>query len=182
VKKLGPWLRKTSSHIFSNPWISVRHDDVLMPAGTPGIYGVVHFKFLAVGIIPIDEDGDTYLVGQYRYPLEEYSWEIPMGGCPRGTSVEDTALRELKEETGLTAESLQQILRLHLSNSVTDEEGFVFVARGLTPGDMAPEDSEDIAVQKVPFTEAVAMAHDGRITDALSVAGLMRANHIFAST
>ena len=172
--KFGPWTQTSTRRVYENPWIDVRQDEVITPAGTKGIYGVVHFKNMAVGIIPVDEHGNTFLVGQYRYTLTGYSWEIPMGGCPVGTSLVETARRELREETGLVAGDYEQILRVHLSNSVSDEEGFVFVARDLSRGSMALEDTEDIQVKELALDEAIGMAQDGRITDALSVAGLLR--------
>ncbi len=169
----NPWQTLQSSVPYENPWLSIRHEDVITPAGTPGIYGVVSFKNKAVGVIPIDADGNTYLVGQYRYTLNEYSWEIPEGGCPLGTLPLDTARRELKEETGLTAQTWTPIARIHTSNSATDEEGFLFIAEDLTEGEHDPEDTEQLRVWKLPLTDAVAMAMNSRITDALSVAGLL---------
>ena len=134
---------------------------------------MVSFKNKAVGVIPIDADGNTYLVGQYRYPLNEYSWEIPEGGCPLGTEPLDTARRELKEETGLTAQTWTQIARIHTSNSATDEEGFLFIAEGLTEGEHEPEDTEQLRIWKLPLADAIDMAMTSRITDALSVSGLL---------
>ena len=144
------------------------------PAGGPGIYGKVCFKSQAVGIIPLDAQGNTWLVGQHRYTLDQWSWEIPMGGSPLGEDCLKTARRELEEETGLKAQTFTRILHLHTSNSITDEEAYVFLARQLTQGDTAFDETEDIEVRKLPLTEAVAMAQDGRITDAISVAGLLQ--------
>ncbi|MBL4867626.1 MAG: NUDIX hydrolase [Pseudomonadales bacterium] len=171
---IGPWKRRSTKEVYDNPWISVCHDEVLTPAGGSGIYGRVHFKSKAVGIIPIDKQGNTWLVHQYRYALREYSWEIPMGGSPLGTDPLETAKRELKEETGLSADHWVQLMRVHTSNSVTDEEGLVFVAEELTQGEMQLEATEDITVKKLPFSVALAMVMDGRITDCVSVAGLLR--------
>jgi 8-oxo-dGTP pyrophosphatase MutT (NUDIX family) len=173
-RKIGPWTQVSTRTTYENPWISVREDTVVTPGGSDGIYGVVHFKNKAVGVIPIDSDGNTWLVGQHRYPMDIYSWEIPMGGCPEDTPVLDTARRELREETGLEADRYEQIVYTHLSNSVSDEEGFIFLATGLRMYDSAPEDTEDLTVRKLPLTEAIAMAMDGRITDGLSIAGLLR--------
>ena len=172
-QKIGPWQRLNSDCRYENPWIQVFHEDVLTPAATPGIYGRVHFKGTAIGIVPIDDEGYTYLVGQYRYTLDEYSWEIPMGGCPAGEEPVIAAQRELQEETGFTASDWQQIQTLHTSNSITDEKGLVYLAKGLTAGDMALEETEDIKVKKLPLQEAIQWALDGRITDAISVAALL---------
>lgn len=173
-ERKNPWSFISSKNIYDNPWIHLQEDQIINPAGKPGIYGKVCFKSQAVGVIPVDEEANTWLVGQHRYTLDQWSWEIPMGGSPMGEDCQQTALRELEEETGLIAENLTQILHLHTSNSITDEEGFVFLAQTLTTGEMALEDTEcDIEVKKLPMSEAIAMAQDGRITDAISVAGLL---------
>lgn len=174
MKKNLSWQTLSQRSIYDNPWIEVSHRDVITPAGTQGIYGVVHFKNVAVGIVPIDTDQNTWLVKQHRYPLGEDSWEIPEGGSPDGETLQATAARELEEEVGLQARRWTELLTLHLSNSVTDEKAVVFVAEELTAGQQALEDSEDIEVMKLPLTEAIAMAMDGRITDAISVAALLK--------
>ncbi|MEM7366617.1 MAG: NUDIX hydrolase [Pseudomonadota bacterium] len=171
--KVGPWTRTTTRDIYENPWISLREDEVITPGGNPGIYGVVHFKNIAIGVIPLDEDNNTVLVGQHRYALDTFTWEIPMGGCPEGTKVLDTAARELAEETGLIANTYEQILRTDMSNSVTDEVGYVFIAKGLTQTDMNPDDTEDLTIRHLPLADAIAMVDRGQITDLLSVAGLI---------
>jgi 8-oxo-dGTP pyrophosphatase MutT (NUDIX family) len=171
----NPWKTLSTRPLYDNPWISVREDQVINPKGGKGIYGVVHFKNKAIGIIPVDEEGYTWLVGQYRYALEEYCWEIPMGGGPLAIDILESARRELKEETGFTAAKWTMIARIHTSNSVTDEEGFVFLAEGLTPGETAPEETEDLVVRKLHLREAVAMVMDNRITDSISVGGILKA-------
>ena len=169
----NPWKTLNSAVKYENSWLAIRHEEVVTPAGTPGIYGVVSFKNKAVGVVPIDEAGNTYLVGQYRYPLEEYSWEIPEGGSPIGTDPLESAKRELKEETGLEASRWTKVARIHTSNSATDEEGFLYIAEGLTQGDHEPEDTEDLRIWKLPLAEAVDMVMASRITDALSVSALL---------
>ena len=130
----NPWKTLSSRVVYENPWIGVREDEVIRPDGLPGIYGVVHFKNRAVGVLPVDRDGAIWLVGQYRYPLDAYSWEIPEGGCPASESPEETARRELREETGLVAGRLELVATSHLSNSVSDELGYVFRATELSEG------------------------------------------------
>jgi 8-oxo-dGTP pyrophosphatase MutT (NUDIX family) len=169
----NPWKTRSSRLVYDNPWIRVREDQVLRPDGLPGIYGVVHFKNRAVGVLPVDEEGGIWLVGQYRYPLQAYSWEIPEGGSPETESPEATARRELREETGLTAGRLQLIATAHLSNSVSDELGYVFRATELTPGTHEPEGTERIAVRRLDWKEAERMLKGGEITDSLSVIALL---------
>lgn len=177
----NPWQTLSTAVQYQNPWISVREDQVINPKGGHGIYGVVSMKNKALGIVPVDADGNTWLVGQYRYPLNEYSWEIPMGGGPVELDILESAQRELKEETGFTARRWTTIARLHTSNSVTDEEGFVFLAEDLEAGETEPEETEDLRLWKLPLAEAVAMAMDNRITDAISVAGLLKAERVLAA-
>ena len=160
--------------MFENPWFSVEEDQVISPGGEQVSYGKVLFNNVAVGIVPIDKEGNTWLVGQTRYVLDEYSWEIPMGGSPLGEDLLVTAKRELKEETGLSAETWTPLLHLHTSNSITNEEGFVYVAEDLDVGETAFEHSEDITVKKVPLNHAIHMALEGQITDAISVAALFK--------
>ena len=174
----NPWQTLSTEVKYHNSWISVREDQVLNPGGGRGIYGVVSMKNKALGIVPVDADGNTWLVGQYRYPLNEYSWEIPMGGGLLEHDMLESAQRELKEETGLTAARWTRIARLHTSNSVTDEEGFVYLAEGLTAGEVEPEETEDLRLWKLPLAEAIRMVMDDRITDGVSVAGLLKAEKV----
>lgn len=170
----GPWTCLTRAVVYENPWIRVQHETVTTPAGTPGIYGLVHFKGRAVGVVPIDHEHHTYLVGQTRYTLNAYSWEIPEGGAQQGESLEDCALRELEEEVGLKASCLELLGALHLSNSVTDEGAHYFLATDLSAGEQKLDATEDIQVRRLPFSEAVKMALTGEITDAISVTALLR--------
>ncbi len=170
----NPWQFVSSEQQYDNPWITVEEHQVINPAGNPGIYGKVHFKNKAIGIIPIDEEGNTWLVGQYRYTLDEYSWEIPMGGGPLDEDILSSAKKELKEETGLVASKWTQLLRIHTSNSATDEEGFIFIAEDLTQKDTAFEETEQLLIRKLKLEEAIEMAMNGEITDSLSLAGLLK--------
>ncbi len=170
----NPWQQLSRKKVYDNPWIEVYEDQVINPRGGQGIYGQVTFKNKAIGIVPLDEEQYTWLVGQYRYTLNEYSWEIPMGG---GDSTIDpllSAQRELKEETGLSASRWQNIMRIHTSNSVTDEEGFIFLAQELTQGATEFDETEDLAIRKLKLTEAIEMVMSGKITDAISIAGLLK--------
>jgi ADP-ribose pyrophosphatase len=167
-----PWKTLSSKQVYDNPWIAVREDQVIRPDGEPGIYGVVHYKNIAVGVLPIEDD-HVYLVGQYRYPLEQYSWEIPEGGCPEGEEPLRAAQRELREETGLEAKHWGMLGEAYLSNSVADEYAVWFLATELVPGEQQPEGSEAINVRRVPLREALAMALNGQITDALSLVAIM---------
>ncbi|CAN5295660.1 hypothetical protein BH09BAC3_BH09BAC3_18270 [soil metagenome] len=174
------WTTLSSSEKYQNAWIKVTEFQVLNPSGKPGVYGVVHFKNIAIGVIPVDSEMNTWLVGQHRYPLDEWSWEIPEGGGNAQTDPLESAKRELKEEAGLSATKWTQIIRTHVSNSVSDEVGFIFLAEGLTEGAQELEESEaDMKLWKLPFSEALKMVLDGKITDSLSVMGLLKVAHIF---
>lgn len=170
----NPWQTLKIRQVYDNPWIRVTAEDVLKPSGTPGIYGKVSFKNLACGIIPLAENNDTWLVGQFRYTLNAYSWEIPMGGVPIGENAEAGARRELREETGLSAARWEPLLSCHLSNSITDEAGIVYIAEGLTPGEPDFDDTEELEIRRLPFHEALTMAMNGQITDLLSITALMK--------
>ena len=171
----NPWQITGSEEIYDNPWISVTEFKVINPGGGKGIYGKVHFKNTAVGVAALDEDGKLWLVGQYRYTLDEYSWEMPEGGCPIGAeTVLDTAKRELLEETGLIAAEWTELLKLHTSNSVTDEVGYAFVARSLIQAEADPEETEDLSLWKLPFDEALQMVLDGKITDAFTCMAFLK--------
>jgi 8-oxo-dGTP pyrophosphatase MutT (NUDIX family) len=174
MEKQNPWTILSEKEIYQNPWISLSEFQVLNPAGKPGIYGQLHFKNLAIGIVVLDENQYTWLVGQYRFPLKQYSWEIPEGGCPLGTDPLETAKRELLEETGIRATSWKEIQRLHLSNSVSDELAIIYLAQGLSFGEAEPEETEQLQVKKIPFAEAYQMVLDGSITDSLSVAAILK--------
>ena len=169
----SPWRTLASREVYDNAWISVREDAVVRPDGEQGIYGVVHFKNIAIGILAI-EDEFIYLVGQYRYPLNRYSWEIPEGGCGEGEDPLAAARRELEEETGLRAANWEKLGEAHLSNSVSDELAIWFLATGLTRGEHRPEGTEQLKIRRVGFHEAAAMAFRGEITDALSLLAIMQ--------
>ncbi len=168
------WTTLASRWVYENPWIKVREDQVLSPSGNPGIYGLVKFRNQAIAIVPIDAQGYTWLVGQQRYPLDQYSWEVPMGGHPVGEPPLAGAHKELREETGLSAATMTELMRVHLSNSVTDEVGVAFVARQLSQADTDFDATELLTIKRLPFDEALAMTLDGRITDLFSIAVLQR--------
>ncbi len=177
---VNPWKKMTSEVKYENPWIKIIEDKVKNPAGNDGIYGVVHFKTNAIAIIPLDENNNTWIVGQYRYPLNSYEWEVPEGGCPWGTSPVDTAKRELIEEVGLQAEHLELILEMQLSNSTTDEISYTYIARGLTYIGEHPEEEEQLVIKKLPFEEVYQMVMRGEIRDGLSVASILKAKILLA--
>lgn len=173
-KAESPWKKLSTEVKYENPWLKVIEDKVINPAGNPGIYGVVHFKTHAVAVIPLDEENNTWIVGQYRYPLDSYEWEVIEGGCPEGTLPVETAHRELHEEAGLKAESMELILEMQLSNSTTDEVSYTYIARGLTYIGEEPEEDEQLAIRKLPFEEVYQMAMRGEIRDGLAVGSILK--------
>ena len=170
----NPWITKSSQEIYDNAWISLTEHQVIHPGGKDGIYGVVHFKNIATGIIPLDENNNTWIVGQFRYTLNKYSWEIPEGGGKIGIDALVSAQRELLEETGIKAGKWTEIMRIDLSNSVTDEIGVAFVARDLSFFDPEPDDDEQLEVVKLPFEEVFRMAMEGEITDSLALNAIFK--------
>jgi len=174
IEKIGGWKTKTSTIVYENPWLKIAHEEVVTPKGTDGIYGVVHFKNTAIGVVPIDDEGNTWLVKQSRYTLNQYTWEIPEGGCPHGEEPLNAAKRELEEEVGLKAAGITELMRMHLSNSVSDELAIIFIAKGLSVGQQALESTEDIEYKKLPLQDAIKMVLSGEITDSISVAALLR--------
>ncbi len=172
---MNSWQTLSSEEKYDNRWINVTEYQVINPAGGKGIYGKVHFKNKGIGIVAFDKDENTWLVGQWRYTLDEWCWEIPEGGGALDTDPIESAKRELKEETGLVAERWTMIQRAYLSNSVSDEEGFLFLAEDLTQQESELEDTEaDLKVWKLPFKDALQMVLTGKITDSLSVMGILK--------
>jgi len=167
------WKKLSSKTIYENDWMQVLEDHVINPGGGENLYGHVHFKNIAVAIIALDDAGNTWLVGQDRYTLGEYSWELPMGGAPLDETPLVAAQRELAEETGIRAGHWEELMRLHPSNSITDELGIAYLATELSFGDTNSEETEDLAVRKLALTDAVRMVLDGQITDAISAATLL---------
>lgn len=173
-KEENSWKTLKSEVKFDTPWISVSKHEVLNPAGKPAQYGVVNFKNLAIGILPLDKNFNTWIVGQWRYPLGQYSWEIIEGGGPLGIDPLESAKRELKEETGIIAGKYTELCRIHTSNSVTDEYGIIYLAQNLTFSEAEPEESEDLQVKKVSFNTAYQMVMNGEITDSLSMVAILK--------
>ncbi|MCO5235164.1 MAG: NUDIX hydrolase [Chitinophagaceae bacterium] len=177
----NPWKIINRERKYENPWIRLEEFNVINPGGGKGIYGKVCFKNLAIGIVPMDDAGNTWLIGQYRFPIDAYSWEIPEGGGPLDTDPLLSAQRELLEEAGIKAQKWEEILQLHLSNSVTDEKGIVYLARGLSFHAAMPEETEALVIRKLPFEKAFEMVLKGEITDSISVAALYKVNYLLAN-
>lgn len=170
----NPWTIKHQQTMYETPWIKVRHHDVLNAAGNHGIYGTVHFKNYAIGIVALDENNNTWLVGQYRFPLNQYTWEIPEGGGPVGQDPLESAKRELHEEVGVIAKNWKLIQELQLSNSATDEVAFLYLATHLSYTKSEPDEGEILQVKKLPFQEVYELVKSGAITDSLSVAAVLK--------
>ncbi len=170
----NPWITHKSEKVYDSPWIALTKHDVTNPNGHPGTYSVIHFQNLAIGVIVLDEQLNTWLVGQWRYPLEKYTWEIPEGGGKIGVDPLISAQRELLEETGITAKKWTQILEMHLSNSASDEHCLIYLAQDLAFGESMPEEDEALEVVKIPFDEFYQRVESGEITDSLTVAAALK--------
>lgn len=170
----NPWTIISSKNLYDNPWINLTEYKVINPSGGDGIYGKVHFKNRAIGVVAIDDEDNIYLVGQYRFPINHYSWELPEGGGPHDEDPLKAAQRELLEETGLMATDWQELMRMHLSNSVTDEEAIVYIAQNLSHHDSEPEETEDLQIQKLSFGEVLHKVLTGKITDSITVAAILK--------
>ena len=170
----NPWKMLSDKIVYDNPWIELHHQDVLNPHGKPGIYGLVHFKNLAIGIIPLDENNNTWIVGQFRYPLKQYSWEIPEGGGKMDVDPIESGKRELLEECGIIAKSWEKLIEIHLSNSATDEFAIIYVARDLSFTESEPEETEELKIKKIPFEDLFQMVMNNEITDAMTVAAVLK--------
>jgi 8-oxo-dGTP pyrophosphatase MutT (NUDIX family) len=178
MQQRGPWKTLSVEERYSTPWISVSHHEIIDPSGRPGIYGVVHFKNLAVGIIPLDAEGNTWIVGQHRYPIDAYSWEIIEGGGARDRPPLESAQRELREEAGIVAEHWTEVLQMDLSNSASDEVAIIYVAQGLSFHAPEPDHNEQLELRKVPFAELVQMVLRGELRDSLTVAGVLKVDRL----
>jgi len=170
----NPWTIINGEEVYNNNWISLTHYNVINPSGGKGIYGKVHFKNRAIGVVPLDNELNTYLVGQYRFTIDTYTWEIPEGGSPFDEDPLDTAKRELEEETGLRAEEWTELQQMHLSNSVSDEYSYIYLARGLSQHAPMPEETEQLVVKKLPFEEVLKMVEQNIITDSVTIAAVLK--------
>jgi ADP-ribose pyrophosphatase len=174
-EEINPWTTLTSEKVYDSPWIGLTKHDVLNPNGNPGTYSVIHFKNRALGILALDADYNTWIVGQYRYPINQYSWEIPEGGGLWNVAPLESAQRELLEETGITATKWTKIQEMHLSNSASDEFCILYIAQELSFGEAEPEDNEQLVLRKLPFDELYQLVQTGAITDSLTVAAVLKA-------
>jgi 8-oxo-dGTP pyrophosphatase MutT (NUDIX family) len=168
--ELNPWRRVSRRVAYENPWIEILHDEVIRPDGQPGIYGMVHFRHRAIGVVPLDTESDrVLLVGQFRYTMNRYSWEIPKGGGNLDEEPLAAAGRELAEETGYVRGEWREICRAELSNSITDDATVLFVVAGLETGPPSPEGTEQLQLRWVAFDEVMAMIARGEIADAMTI-------------
>ena len=176
--KENPWQIKSTKEHYDNPWVNVVEHQVINPAGNPGIYSVVHFKNLAIGVLPLDDENNTWIVGQYRLPVGQYSWEIPEGGGPLAEDPLESAKRELREECGIVAGRWMEIASCHLSNSGTDEKAIIYMARGLTFHTASPEETEVLHVRKMPFESLYQMVMNNEVMDAPTIIAVLKAKQL----
>lgn len=177
-ENFNPWQTINEEKIYDNPWISLHHKNVITPGGEKGIYGVVKYKHTAIGIVPLDKDLNTYIVGQYRLPLEKYSWEIPEGGGEPNEDPLVSAQRELSEECGIVAKKWKLIQNFHLSNSVTDEVGYLFIAQDLIISEAHPDSNEELETKKIPFSELFEMVLNGTVTDSMTIMAVFKTKYL----
>jgi 8-oxo-dGTP pyrophosphatase MutT (NUDIX family) len=173
-QKDNPWKITNSKSGYDNPWIKLTHHKVINPAGNPGEYTTIHFKNRAIGIICLDQDHNTILVGQHRFPLNKYSWEIPEGGGHYDEQPLTTAKRELHEETGVKANNWQLIQEFDLSNSITDEHAYIYLATDLSYEIAHPDEDEELEMRKIPFSAVYQAVLDGEIRDSLTVVAVLK--------
>lgn len=176
--RADPFTTVSSTIAYENAWIKVEHQEVIRPDGNPGIYGIVHFANRAVAIMPVEENGDVWLVGQWRRPINAWSWEIPEGGAPQGEDMEVAAKRELEEETGLVAGTIIRILDFQLSNSITNEVGSSYIAYNLTPGVFSPDPTEVLKIRRIHFTRLLVEIDQGLICDGPTLVTVLRAHQL----
>ena len=179
-ENINPWQTISNNFKYESPWIKINEYDVIHPTGKPGIYGVVDFKNYAIGILPLDKDYNTWIVGQYRFPLNKYSWEIPEGGGPKNEDILTSAKRELEEECGIKAKEWTKIYTFNTSNSCTNEEAYIFLARDLSFTQSSPEDSEQLQVKKIPFSKLYQMVLENEITDSLSIIAVFKTQDLIS--
>lgn len=170
----NPWKIIDSKEMYESPWIQVTKHNVLNPSNKPGTYSVVHFKHLAIGIIPLDKELNTWIVGQYRFPLKSFTWEIPEGGGELDVPAVESAKRELSEEVGISAKKWTNIQEFDTSNASTDEKAIIFLAQDLSFHAAHPDEDEQLVVKKLPFSELYELAVKGEITDSLSLVAILK--------
>jgi len=178
LPKPSPWRNDSEETLFENPWLRLTRHDATAPTGLAADYVVMRPKNVATGVLPIHDDGTVTLVGQQRFALANYSWEMPEGGAPMGEDPFDGVRRELAEEAGLAAEHWRPALTMELSNSVTDEIAMTWLAWGLSPVPVAPDPTEVIAVVRVPFVDLLDEIGRGTVRDAMTVATAYKAHHM----
>lgn len=174
----NPWTILSQKEIHSTPWIKVTQFDVLNPAGTPSQYSTVNFQNLAIGILPLDENYNTWLVGQWRFPVGGYSWEMPEGGGKKNVEPLESAKRELSEETGIEAKKWTKIQEFHMSNCVSDEFAILYVAQDLSFHESHPDEDEQLLVKKVPFNDVFNMVLNGEITDSMTIIAVYKVKYL----
>lgn len=170
----NPWKTLTSRVVYENAWIRVREDQVIRPDGGPGIYGVIEIR-PSIGVVAIDDRDRVVLVGQWRYSVRRYSWEVPRGGShPGETCMLEVAKRELAEEAGVRAAHWQELGPVDVCNGVADDVQTLFLATGLTQTNRQLDPEEDITVEWHPFEQAVSMVMDGGIAEVCSMAAILK--------
>ena len=173
-----PWRDLGYRVVHETDWLALTEHQAIAPSGREATYGVLRFKNIATGVLPVHPDGTVTLVGQARFARSNYSWEMPEGGAPSGEDPFEAAKRELAEEAGLAAGNWALALKVEVSNSITDEIGLTWIAWDLTPVPREPDPTEVFRVVRVPFTTLLQEIERGAILDSFTVATAYRAYHM----
>lgn len=172
------WRDGGAATVFENPWMRLTRHQATAPTGAPADYVVMRPRNLAAGVLPLHDDGTVTLVGQHRFATMRYSWEMPEGGVPEGEDPLAGIQRELAEEAGLVADHWLEVLRLDLSNSITDERAVCWLAWGLGAAATAPDPTEDLRIVRVPFLSLIEEIDRGAVRDVMTVATALKAHHM----
>lgn len=173
-KMVGPYTVLDTKEIYKNPWLTLREDKVIRPGGSEGIFGIIEMV-PGSSVLPLDNDGNVYLVSEYKYGIEKDSLETISGALNENELPIDAAKRELKEELGLVASKWRELGYVDPFTTTVQSQNHLFLAEGITQGDSNPDEGEELKLVKVKFDEAVKMVLNGKITHSASCVLILKA-------